>query len=115
LWEPTKLEKQVRCLEANPEVALVHTWMLLVDEQGKFIGRVMKSNAEGEVWNQLVERNIIACPSVIIRRYCFETVGIFDINLRSIEDWDMWLRIASRYPFALIKGRCIIKNDEQKT
>lgn len=103
LWEPTKLEKQVRCLDNNPAVGLVHTWMLLVDEQGKFTGRVMKSNAEGEVWNQLVERNIIAGPSVIIRRCCFETVGIFDQNLRSIEDWDMWLRIASRYPFALIK------------
>ncbi len=103
LWEPTKLEKQVSCLDNNPGVGLVHTWMLLVDEQGNSTGRVMKSNAEGDVWNQLVEKNIIACPSVIVRRYCFETVGLFDINLRSIEDWDMWLRIASRYPFAVIK------------
>lgn len=103
LWEPTKLEKQVRCLDNNPAVGLVHTWMLLVDDQSQSTGRVMKSNAEGEVWNQLIARNIIACPSVIVRRCCFETVGVFDINLRSIEDWDMWLRIASRYPFALIK------------
>jgi len=103
LWELTKLEKQVRCLDNNPAVGLVHTWMLLVDEQGKSTGRVMKSNGEGDIWKQLVERNIIACPSVIVRRCCFEAVGIFDINLRSIEDWDMWLRIASRYPFAVIK------------
>ena len=103
LWELTKLEKQVRCLDNNPTVGLVHTWMLLVDEQGKSTGRVMKSNGEGDIWKQLVERNIIACPSVIVRRCCFEAVGIFDINLRSIEDWDMWLRIASRYPFAVIK------------
>jgi len=103
LWELTKLEKQVRCLDNNPTVGLVHTWMLLVDEQGKSTGRVMKSNGEGDIWKQLVERNIIACPSVIVRRCCFEAVGIFDINLRSNEDWDMWLRIASRYPFAVIK------------
>lgn len=103
LWEATKLEKQVHCLDNNPTVGLVHTWMLLVDEQGKSTGRVMKSNAEGDVWKQLVERNIIACPSVIVRRCCFETVGLFDINLRSIEDWDMWLRIASCYPFEVIK------------
>jgi glycosyltransferase involved in cell wall biosynthesis len=103
LWEPTKLEKQVRCLDDTPEVGLVHTWMLLVDEQGKSTGKVMKSNAQGEVWKQLVEKNVIACPSVIVRRCCFETVGVFDINLRSIEDWDMWIRIATRYPFAVIK------------
>jgi glycosyltransferase involved in cell wall biosynthesis len=103
LWDPTKLEKQVRCLEENLAVGLVHTWMLLVDEQDKSTGRVMKSNAQRDAWKQLVEKNVIACPSVIVRRCCFETVGVFDRNLRSIEDWDMWIRIASRYPFAVIK------------
>ena len=103
LWEATKLEKQVRCLEDNPAVGLVHTWMVLVDEQGKSTGRVMPSNAEGDVWKQLVEKNVIGCPSVIVRRSCFETVGVFDRSLRSLEDWDMWIRIATRYPFAVIK------------
>lgn len=103
LWEQTKLEKQVRCLDDNPAVGLVHTWMVLVDEQGKSTGRVMPSNAEGDVWKQLAEKNVIACPSVIVRRCCFETVGVFDRSLRSLEDWDMWIRIATRYPFAVIK------------
>lgn len=103
LWEPTKLEKQVRCLDNNPRVGLVHTWMLLINEQSKSTGRVMKSYAEGDVWKQLVEKNLIACLSVMVRRCCFETVGVFDRNLRSIEDWDMWIRIATRYPFAVIK------------
>ncbi len=103
LWEPTKLEKQVRCLDENPAVGLVHTWMVLVDEQGKSTGKVMPSNAEGYVWKQLAERNAIACPSVVVRRCCFETVGMFDRNLRSLEDWEMWIRIAAQYPFAVIK------------
>jgi glycosyltransferase involved in cell wall biosynthesis len=103
LWESTKLEKQVRCLDSNPAVGLVHTPMVLVNEQGNSTGRVMASNAEGDVWQKLLERNVIACPSVMLRRCCFETVGVFDRNLRSLEDWDMWIRIASRYPFAMIK------------
>lgn len=102
LWEQTKLEKQVCCLEDNPTVGLVHTWMVLVDEHGKSTGRVMTFNAEGDVWKQVVEKNVIACPSVMVRRSCFD-VGVFDRNLRSVEDWDMWIRIASRYPFAVIK------------
>lgn len=103
LWEPTKLEKQVRCLDAQPLVGLVHTPMFLVDEHGKSTGRVMGSNAEGDVWQQLVIKNVIACPSVMVRRCCFETVGLFDRSLRSLEDWDMWIRIATRYQFAVIK------------
>lgn len=103
LWEPTKLEKQVICLDDHPTVGLVHTWMVLVDKQGKSTGRVMPSQAEGDVWKQLTEKNTIACSSVMVRRCCFETTGVFDRNLRFAEDWDMWIRIASCYPFAVIK------------
>ncbi len=106
LWEPTKLEKQVPCLKDNPEIGLVHTWMAVIDQQGKPTGRVMTSNAEGEVWQQLVEQNTVACSSVIVRRSCFETVGVFLPRNEcpvDVEDWEMWIRVASRYPFAMVK------------
>ncbi|PSB64029.1 glycosyl transferase [Chroococcidiopsis cubana SAG 39.79] len=106
LWEPSKLEKQVAVLEENPEVGLVYTWVALVDEQGKPTGRIFKNNTEGNVWNQLTQHNIVECGSVpLVRRSCFDTSGIFDSNLPSAttEDWDMWLRIASRYPFKVLK------------
>jgi hypothetical protein len=96
----------VHCLENNPAVGLVHTWMAVIDQQGKPTGRVMTSNAEGEVWNQLVEQNTVACSSVIVRRCCFETVGVFLPRNEcpvDVEDWEMWIRVASRYPFAVIK------------
>jgi glycosyltransferase involved in cell wall biosynthesis len=104
LWAPIKLEKQVHCLDNHPTVGLVHTFMLFVDVQGKSTGRVMASDLAGEVWAQLAIRNAIACPSVMARRECFDRVGLFDQTLRSIEDWDMWLRIAAEYPFAVIKA-----------
>ncbi|MBE8966026.1 glycosyltransferase family 2 protein [Nostocales cyanobacterium LEGE 12452] len=105
LWEPTKLEKQLRVLEENLEVALVYTWVAFVDEMGKPTGRVFKNQVEGDVWKKLTEHNIVECGSVaIVRRSCFEDIGLFDRNLGSyLEDWDMWLRIASRYPFKVVK------------
>ncbi|MDF5714303.1 MAG: glycosyltransferase [Rhizonema sp. NSF051] len=103
LWEPTKLAKQVSCLDKYPEVGLVHAWMALVDVGGKSTGRVLKSNVEGCAWEQIVQWNTIACPSVMVRRCCFDRVGVFDRCLRSVEDWDMWIRIAVEYPLAVIK------------
>ncbi len=105
LWEATKLEKQVLCLEENSEIGLVYTWVALIDENSKFTGRVFKNYAENDVWHQLIEHNIVESGSVaMVRRQCFETCGVFDRNLRSfVEDWDMWLRIASRYPFKVLK------------
>lgn len=102
-WEPTKLEKQVCCLDENPKVGLVHTWLLGIDPQSKPTGRVMGSHIEGEVWEKIIERNMVACSSAMVRRSCFETVGVLDKNLRFAEDWDMWIRLATRYHFAVIK------------
>ncbi|NEQ85406.1 MAG: glycosyltransferase [Moorea sp. SIO2I5] len=103
LWEPTKLEKQVRCLDDHPKVGLVHSWVALVDEHSQPTGRFFIPSAERDVWQQLVECNPITCSSVMARSCCFETTGGFDPNLRSAEDWDMWIRIAAHYPFVLIK------------
>lgn len=105
LWEATKLEKQANCLDNNPEVALVYTWTALINQQGISTGRVFANHAEGNVWEALTQRNLIECGSVaMVRRCCFETVGVFDQNLLSyVEDWDMWLRIATSYPFKVIK------------
>lgn len=105
IWEPTKLEKQVRCLEDNPAVGLVNTWVLLTDERGKSTGRMGISHAEGDVWKQLVEFKTVCCcaSTPLIRRCCFEIVGVFDRDLSGLADWDMWVRIASHYSFALLK------------
>ncbi|MBD2345351.1 glycosyltransferase family 2 protein [Anabaena subtropica] len=114
LWEPTKLEKQVLCLEANPEVGLVYTWTALIDQYSKPTGRIVAHHAEGNVWQTLLEVNVVASGSnPLIRRDCFDNVGLFDINLSSNEDRDMWLRIASKYLFAVIKEPLVLYRQHQ--
>lgn len=104
LWHPTKLAKQVRCLDECPDVGLVYTWTALIDREGRPTGRLFASHAEGDVWQQLVQHNITESgSSPMVRRSCFETVGVFDPDLPHAGDWDMCLRIAACYPFQVIK------------
>lgn len=104
LWESTKLEKQIQCFEEHLEAGVVYTWTLLVDEYGKPTGRIFASQAEGNVWRQLLETDVISNgSSAMIRKDCFDIVGVFDRTLTSAEDLDMWLRIAVHYPFAVVK------------
>jgi glycosyltransferase involved in cell wall biosynthesis len=104
LWKSTKLEKQIRRFEEYPEAGLVYTWTNLVDAFSKPINRVIASKLEGNVWEQIIVANMIGNgSSAMIRRSCFETVGMFDSELSGAADRDMWIRIAVHYPFAVVK------------
>jgi glycosyltransferase involved in cell wall biosynthesis len=107
LWEPTKLAKQVQILDQEPQIGLVYTWVALVDRQGNPTGKIRSDETEGDAWEKLIEHNVLECCSTpLIRRECFEKVGLFDSQISQgscgSEDWDMWLRIAERYAFRVV-------------
>ncbi|AGY56721.1 glycosyltransferase family 2 protein [Gloeobacter kilaueensis] len=109
LWYPQKIEKQLRRFgEANKAVGLVYTWTAMIDETDALTGRWSACPLEGNVWLPLVYHNFIGNASVpLIRRECLEAVGPYNLKLKidntqGAEDWDLYLRIAERYPFALV-------------
>jgi glycosyltransferase involved in cell wall biosynthesis len=102
-WDSTKLAKQVQCLD-NTETGLVYTWTSLINSSGKPINRFFISHTEGNVWEEIVVEDFICNgSSAMVRRSCFDTVGVFEPGLHIGEDIDMWTRIAARYPFAVVK------------
>jgi glycosyltransferase involved in cell wall biosynthesis len=105
VWESTKLEKQVNFLARNPSIGLVDTSVVLINEDGKSTGKVVTTKAEKDVWKQLVQfQPVCSCDSTpLIRRECFENVGLFDEDLLFLEDLDFWIRLASHYKFGAIK------------
>lgn len=109
LWEPTKLEKQVECLEAQPKVGLVHTAIRYIDENNREINRELGTQGDGDVWKEVVVYNPVRCGSTpLIRRACFEKVGVFDPGFSFAEDWDMWIRIAAHYHFAVLNEPLVL-------
>lgn len=106
ILEPTKIEKQAQCLDRSPEIDLVHTWIAVVDEQNRLTGRLLTSETEGYVWKEIVQENTIAGATVMARRRCFEEMGGFVPRGSypvDVEDWEMWIRLATRYSFAVIR------------
>jgi glycosyltransferase involved in cell wall biosynthesis len=47
---------------------------------------------------RLAEEQRIMTPSIVVRRAVYEALGGFDQRLVCSEDWEMWVRIAARYP-----------------
>jgi GT2 family glycosyltransferase len=47
----------------------------------------------------MFRKNFVCFSSAVIRRKVLEDVGLFDEDLALAIDYDLWLRIAKRYPF----------------
>ena len=103
-WLPEKLDKQVKILQSeSPEVGVVCSWSYNIDEKGNYISKRYLPKKDGYIYEDLLSTNPISVPTVLIRKECFNRVGLFDDLLNAQEDWDMWIRIAKYYRFALIK------------
>ncbi|MCX8111401.1 MAG: glycosyltransferase [Syntrophorhabdaceae bacterium] len=64
----------------------------------------------GYIFERCLPLCIISPSSVLIKREVFSHIGFFDESLPVCEDYDMWLRISSRYPILFIDKPLIIKN-----
>lgn len=46
-------------------------------------------------------------PSVMMPRHIFDEVDGFNEKMSHLEDWDLWIRLAARYPFAAVNERLL--------
>ena len=115
LWLPHYLAAMAATLDGDPEAAVAYTDAWILDEGTRRIRRVTAMGPfhppeaprqPSEFFRSLLERGNYVFAGTTIRRWVFDKVGIFRADLRSAEDYELWLRIASRgYRFV----RCPLK------
>jgi len=103
LWTPEKLEAQLRALQEHPKAALAYSWVDHIDASGRFFRQGRHDTNHGDVYAKLLTDDFIGGGSnALIRSKAIKDVGKFDESLTNAQDWDMWLRLAHRYPFVAV-------------
>lgn len=109
LWTPDKLESQLKALAANPEAAVAYSWTDRIDESGQFLRRGGYISVDGNVLAKLLIVNFVENGSnPLIRREAVLAVNGFDESLSACQDWDLWLKLAARYPFVSVSSQQIL-------
>ncbi len=104
LFEPAKLDIQVKYLQDHPEAGLVHSGFTKFDNAGYDLGYRDPSWFSGMIYPQILLywTTLMAVDTVLVPKKVFDVVGFFDTTLSMGEDLDLWRRIARKYPFGFI-------------
>jgi glycosyltransferase involved in cell wall biosynthesis len=93
------LEVGVRELASHPECVFVSGHYRPIGADGETYGIPRQARVEGDHYLALLRDNYISMPaSVMYRRWVFAEVGGFDGSVDAAADWDLYLRVARRYP-----------------
>ena len=107
-WKKKKLSIQLEAME-QADALLSYTdeiWF----RNGKRLNQKLKHRKySGMIFEHCLPLCIISPSSALTHRSVFDAVGTFDESLPVCEDYDMWLRITSRYPVLFIEKPLIIK------
>jgi len=122
VWLPGRLEEGVEFCKNHQDVGLVFSDVELFSAEGVVLSSFLGEKSMGprllggngivnDAFELLLDENFISTPTVMVRRDCLNAVGLFDESLHSVEDRELWLRVAAQYriaciPKVLCRKRC---------
>jgi glycosyltransferase involved in cell wall biosynthesis len=102
VWLPGKLERQLALFAKNPELGVVYSRRLVMDEEGEQLRYTQPLLYRGYVLEQMFLDNFVCFSSAVVRRAVLAHVGLFDESIPMAIDYDLWLRVASCYHFDFV-------------
>lgn len=108
-WLPQKLMKEMKAISENPDINLFYTDEIWIRRGLRVNQKKKHAKYGGYIFKHCLPLCIISPSSVILHRSIFEEAGLFDETLPVCEDYDLWLRICSRWPVLYLDEPLIVK------
>lgn len=106
-WHEDKLEKQMKVmLEASEDTGLVYCEYHYNCLEGKDAvcpdREIPLEQKRGYIFPELLAGNMIGTPVMLVKKECFDKVGVFNEKFSCMEDYELVLRIAQEYRIEFI-------------
>ncbi len=115
IWVADKLEKQLDAMLNHPEFGAVFSLVTMIDENGKKLSendteRVrwfeVKNKSQAEWLRYFYFNGSCLChTTAFINRKVLDEVGLYDLSLIQIHDYELWIRITKKHPIHVIQER----------
>jgi glycosyltransferase involved in cell wall biosynthesis len=103
-WLAGKLAGDLARFEQADRPALVYSRGKNVDPTDRVIGERRLEHPQGDVFWRLAREAFMPMSTVAVRAEAFRTCGGFieDRDLSGTADWEMWMRLAARWPVGFV-------------
>ncbi|MCL2682472.1 MAG: glycosyltransferase [Bacteroidales bacterium] len=91
--EPTRLEKEVAFFNQYSNIAVVGTFIYLIDEEGKIISSREYPLTKKQIRKKAIFRSPLAHPTVMMRRSLIDDGFFYNPDFKKAEDYELWLRL----------------------
>jgi len=108
-WLPEKLAIQMDYFKQNQDIHVCQTEELWIRRGRRVNPKKKHRKPSGNIFSPSLKMCLVSPSAVMIKRAVLEEVGLFDEVLPACGAFDLWLRIAARYPFALIRKPLVVK------
>ncbi len=101
-WRPKKLAVQMEAMrQAPPAVGFVYH-KIRYDMGGGYEAilpseQIDINKKSGNIYAQMLYDNLVPCPSLLVKKECLIKAGGFDTDMKSLEDYDLALKLAKLY------------------
>jgi len=110
-WLPGKLGRQLELMRARPELGFCSCAARVESPQGELLNVWSCARWHGAFLDHLFGSNADVAGSgsaVVARRALFAQTGDFDESLDSLEDIDMWMRLAAVSEYACLEEPLVV-------
>lgn len=106
---PTRLAEQLKFLRKNPDISIVGSQVIVIDENGSAHGQYdnLPLNHD-DIVHRMLHAFVMWHPTVLFRRDAIVEVGNYRDWKPMIEDYDLWMRLARSHKLANL-DRCLVK------
>ena len=108
-WLPEKLEKQFDALRAHEEASWVHGEEIWIRNGVRVNPMKKHQKMGGDIYFSCLKLCCVSPSTVMIKKEVLKEVGLFREDFPVCEDYDLWLKIATKYPILFIQDFLIKK------
>lgn len=100
---PNRFKIQIEYLESHPEIWVLGSSSIIINDQGEEMGKSKRFNNPDELYFMSFFINPLSHPTVFFRKKEIKSIGGYNEKKQPSEDFDLWTRVLNKGKIANIE------------